>query len=127
MKSYQHASLARRSECRSNPYFSIHESRNKNHFNIQVIDFFAKFNIWPPDLVFVMDDLHKQLTAIYACVYVCVPVFKHYPRDMCLFVAVCKVSYAVYACGFVYNDSYVAYACGFVCKDSYVVCACRFD
>ena len=35
--------------------------------------FFAKFNVWSPDLVFVMDGWtsHKQLTAIHACVCMC--------------------------------------------------------
>ena len=34
---------------------------------------FAKFNVWPPNLVLVMDDWtsHKQLTIIYVCVCTC--------------------------------------------------------
>ena len=50
------------------------------------IGLFGKFNIWPPDLVFVMDNwtLHKPLTAIYVCVHLCM----HYPRDMLVSVCV---------------------------------------
>ena len=34
---------------------------------------YLKFNVWPPDLVFVTDDwiLHKQLTAVDVCVRIC--------------------------------------------------------
>ena len=38
-----------------------------------LIRLFAKFNVWPPDLLFVMDDWTSpnKLTTIYACVCMC--------------------------------------------------------
>ena len=55
------------------------------YFYFYEYDFFAKFNIWPPYLVFVMDDWtsHKQLTAIYACVCMCASIqaFQFFPNE----------------------------------------------
>ena len=51
-------------------------SAYKGNIYYYTIRLFAKFNVWLPDLVFVMDDWtsHKQLTAIYVCVrmYACI-------------------------------------------------------
>ena len=43
--------------------------QHKNQFWWPDIKFRKKSNVWPPDLVFVMDDwtLHKLFTAMYMC------------------------------------------------------------
>ena len=48
-----------------------------NFFLHLSLDFFLKFKIWPPDVVFVMDDwtLRKQFTVVHVCTCMCACVY----------------------------------------------------
>ena len=49
---------------------------------------FAKFNVWPPDLVVVIYDWTSHKHPLFIYVYVCVHVCKHYPCYVFVFLFV---------------------------------------
>ena len=59
----------------------------------QGMDLFLKFNIWPPDLVFVMEEkvFARKLTVKYvsACIYVWMYTCIAYVTCVCLYLCVC--------------------------------------